>query len=87
MLWSAYPHIEDGPKVVVLPKSFRRLGQSDHDELLSHLKEVAPGVHITGTALLQIPMHLLATDRALNFFLDLLTAARTLADRDPDAAR
>ena len=79
VLWSAYPRNEDGAKVVVLPKRFRRLPRSRQEELLQALHEVAPSVRITGTALLQFPMHLLCSDAALSAFHRLLAIASTCA--------
>lgn len=42
VLWAAYPRSEDGAKVVVLSKSFRRLPARDQAALMSGLSEVAP---------------------------------------------
>lgn len=78
VLWAAYPRREDGAKVVVLPRSFRTLSTAGKRGLLTQLAEASPTVKITGTGLLQVPLHLLASDRALKGFLELLSTALRL---------
>lgn len=75
VLWSAYPRHGDGAKVVVLPKTFRRLTTGDQDKLVRQLGDVSPNVRVVGTGLLQLPMHVLAPSRALKSFYELLDVA------------
>ncbi len=81
VVWSAYPRNEDGAKVVVLPRTFRRLTDKEQAELVKHTAIVAPGVKLSGSSLLQVGMHLLATDRSLGQFLRLLDRAALLGSR------
>jgi hypothetical protein len=75
VLWAAYPRYDDGAGIVVLPRVFRRLGLTDQHHLLDRLLDIAPKCTIKKRGLLQTPMHFLATDRALNGFLELLEVA------------
>ena len=76
VLWAAYPRGDDGAKVVVLPRRFRRLPQKAQTSLIGQHSVVAPSIRVEGTNTLQCPMHLLAPDRALSAYLDLLAEAQ-----------
>lgn len=75
VLWAAYPRRRDGAKVVVLPKLFRRLPADQQMDLLARLHAIAPRVSIAANGLLQLPMHVLATERTMQLFMDLLDTA------------
>lgn len=87
VLWAAYPRNDDGAKVVVLPRLFRRLPENARVELLNRVSEITPKVRIEGTGLLQLPMHLLTGDRALSGFLDLLALTLDFARKHRRASR
>lgn len=76
VLWAAYPRDEDGAKVVILPQRFRRLSEATQISLIRQHTAVAPSIRVVGTGTLQCPMHLLASDRALSAYLDLLAQAQ-----------
>lgn len=76
VLWSAFPRYEDGAKVEVMSRLFRRgLSDDEREVLMRDLAVVAPKVRIVGTGNLMLPMHLLATERAMLAFLTLLDHA------------
>lgn len=75
VLWAAYPRREDGAKIVVLPRTFPHLSDDARSKLMDVLGDVAPSVTIRGTGLLQVPLHLLSSDRALRAFERLLAEA------------
>lgn len=75
VLWSAYPRNDDGAKVVVLPQLFHQITSRDRQILLEKLEVSVPTVKIEGRGMLQVPMHLIATDRAIIGFRALLDAA------------
>lgn len=81
VLWAAYPRREDGAKIVILPKTFRLLPDSDQAELLNRLRVIAPMISIAPAGLFQLPMHLLATDDRLSELKALLESAQAMAER------
>jgi hypothetical protein len=75
VLWAAYPRRDDGAKVVILPRRFRLLPAGVQSDLISRQSAVAPSVRVGGTETLECPMHLLASDRVLAGYRDLLSEA------------
>ncbi len=86
VLWAAYPRSEDGAKFVILPQVFPRLKDPERNALVSALQGVSPNIQITPTALLQVPLYIVATDGAMAGFLALLEKALTIARAHGPAA-
>lgn len=82
VLWSVYPRREDGAKVSVLTHWFRKLPPDHKSDVLGQLARLSPSIQIHPSAELDVPLHLLATERALAVFRELLTAAISTVERN-----
>jgi RNA polymerase alpha subunit len=79
VLWAAYPRVGDGAKVVVLSGLTNVIAPEARAALVALLEAVAPGVEISATGKLQLPLAALGSERATELFKLLLTAALSVA--------